>query len=441
MSVRRAIAAAVLARAAIACAAWSLHGTAAFLSPDSNSYLVPASSIAAHLTFVDVLGRPEIFRTPGYPLLLAPGVLIGHPVRFALVLQTCAAAVVVALTYAMAQRTLDRRTAALCAWIVALEPTMMLWSIKVMPEALFVLCLVAFAAFAQRAIETARPGWTAAAAAALCGAAYVKPIAYPLVILLPIVIGMVGLVQWRSPHKGLTHAVVFAIVAAVLVAPWHARNLRAAGYAGFSSITDYALYLSVGGSVMARHAGESFVDVRARLLEETPRESPRAGAGAYASMRHEGLRQLSSDPLAYAVIHVRGVVRTLLDPGAVEYLRIFGLYPEHGGALARTLDRGLAAGLSDLARRSPLAFWSSVVMALVLLPLIVAPLIGWIRMRHSAPPAFLLYMLLAAYFIIAGGGVPGSSRFRVPAVPLLALMTGYAVQPRRATVVIGAPAG
>jgi len=43
----------------------------AFYTPDSRSYILRALDISNYSTF-SLRGEPDIFRTPGYPLLLVP---------------------------------------------------------------------------------------------------------------------------------------------------------------------------------------------------------------------------------------------------------------------------------------------------------------------------------------------------------------------------------
>jgi hypothetical protein len=46
-------------------------------TPDTVSYIVPARELIAHHRFFSN-GAPEIIRTPGYPLLLTAGLLLGR---------------------------------------------------------------------------------------------------------------------------------------------------------------------------------------------------------------------------------------------------------------------------------------------------------------------------------------------------------------------------
>jgi 4-amino-4-deoxy-L-arabinose transferase-like glycosyltransferase len=410
---KAAIVAAVAVRALLIAIGYAVHGRNAFLVSDSHRFLDLARSLAAGAGFTDAGGLPELFRTPAYPLLLAPGVLLGRPVTWALMVNMLTTAAIVALTFTIARRLFaSERAAALCALVAAVEPTMLSWSIRVMAEPLVTMCLAAFAYAALRAIETRETKWLAAAALAICAAAYAKPIAYPLVF----VVAASSLVALRSPRA----TAVFAAVCATLLAPWHLRNMHAGGYAGFTTVVDRSLYFAAGASVAARREQVPHRTVQLRMGDRA-RLAAVDDTARYARMRREGVALIASDPYGYAATHVKGIGKTLLDPGAAEYLRLFGLYSEGAEASLR------GGGVRAIVREQPLWFWSSLVLGIALLPLVVLPLYGMFRVPRAKRPAFVLFALLAAYLLVAGGGVPARARFRAPAVPFLVLMSACAL--------------
>jgi hypothetical protein len=380
-----------------------------FRVDDSYTYLTGAQSLASRGEYLDRFGKPEVIRTPGYPLALMS--LIALHASDALIVATniVFAVLVVVVTWRIARRLFgDDRVAGICALIVAIEPTMLTWSIKVMPETLFTLCLLLFA-------YAAISGNPVAAGIALCAAIYVKPIAWPLAMIVPLFL------IWFQPKRA---AILFATCVALL-APWHIRNYVTAGYGGFASVIDRAIYLTAGGSVAARQQGVPFAEVRRRLME---RDDARAAAGdpaRYAEMRRDGARRVASDPLGWAKTHAAGMFRTLFDPGAVEYPRMLGVYTQGGNAAIA------GGGLRGVARAYPFLFWVSIVLAIALMPLVVLPLVAATRVPAHERLAFWLFALIAAYLVVAGGGVPGYHRFRVPAVPFLVLMSAFVYTARR----------
>ena len=76
-----------------------------------------------------------------------------------------------------------------------------------------------------------------------------------------------------------------------------------------------------------------------------------AQAKRLALMRSEASRILLDNSWRYARIHAEGVARLMLDPGATEFLKIYGLYPESGGLLGEIVDQGLVTAISQLRTR------------------------------------------------------------------------------------------
>ncbi|HEX7151213.1 MAG TPA: hypothetical protein VF618_06975 [Thermoanaerobaculia bacterium] len=376
---------ALTVRVLLIAAAYAQRGDAPFVAPDSWSYLQGAFSIATDFTFRGENGSPELFRTPGYPLLLVPAMLLQQPVLVGLALNLLLMVGIILLTHRLALRLTNERIAGFCAVAVAIEPTLMTWSMKLMPETLLTCCLLLFA--------VAVPKHPLAAAVALCAAAYVKPIVFPLVLVLAVAALFV------RPR--------FALACLALLAPWHLRNYAVAGYGGFSTVVERTAYLSAGGAVAADDANVSHAEMRLRML-------PRADGTAPEQLRREGLALVAAHPLRYAAIHAKGMARTLFDPGAVEYLRMLGIYGEGGRAF---LER---SGFLATARAYPLEVALSIALAAVLLPLIVLAAAGAVRGWRN--PQIVLLAVLAGYLLVAGGGVHGYHRFRVPAVPFLLLL-------------------
>ena len=57
-----------------------------FYAPDSGNYVKLAQTLSETGRF-EKQGEPELVRTPGYPLFLVPGVIIGHVEGVTIVLQ------------------------------------------------------------------------------------------------------------------------------------------------------------------------------------------------------------------------------------------------------------------------------------------------------------------------------------------------------------------
>src|SRR4051794_30382299 len=116
-----------------------------FRADDSSTYLTGAQSLASRGEYLDAGGKPEVIRTPGYPLALAPLIAVHASDALIVAMNIIFAVLIVIVTWRIARQVLGDRAAGVCALIVAIEPTMLTWSLKMMPETLFTLCLLLFA--------------------------------------------------------------------------------------------------------------------------------------------------------------------------------------------------------------------------------------------------------------------------------------------------------
>ena len=127
-------------RLALLAATLSRTGTSVITSGDTASYLEPGRNLLLHgRFFTGVL--PEIDRTPGYPLFLAVASLPGSPQP--LVAQVILSAFTVVLVWRLARAVFeDDRIALTAAWLFAFEPVSIIYSVRLMPETLYLALLL-----------------------------------------------------------------------------------------------------------------------------------------------------------------------------------------------------------------------------------------------------------------------------------------------------------
>src|SRR5438477_10677527 len=135
---------AVSVRVLFAASAWLVaRDPTVFHSPDTITYVAPAQGILSSGTF-SVRGEPEIARTPGYPLFLVPGLLLGQLEAVTITLQIGLSALTVWGVFVLARRLFpqDRRTASIAAMLYALEPLSVIYSSILLTESLFTALVV-----------------------------------------------------------------------------------------------------------------------------------------------------------------------------------------------------------------------------------------------------------------------------------------------------------
>lgn len=113
------------------------HDVTIFYTPDTASYVVPARELIAHHWLFSG-GVPEIIRTPGYPLLLAVGLLLGRLELATITLQILLSCFTVFMVYRTACLLFEREEIAIiAAALYAIDPLSILFASLLAAETLF----------------------------------------------------------------------------------------------------------------------------------------------------------------------------------------------------------------------------------------------------------------------------------------------------------------
>src|SRR4051794_34583019 len=154
------------------------------VQPDSGTYLGPARALAELGRFSNSPEnpqRPEIERTPGYPLFIAASYkLAGEDDRTMLILQVIVSIATIALAAAIARELWGEQAAIAAALILALDPISFLYSQLVLSDGFFAIVFSLHIWTVLRLLrERQRPWpWALASGLTLAAATHVRPIAY-----------------------------------------------------------------------------------------------------------------------------------------------------------------------------------------------------------------------------------------------------------------------
>ena len=429
---RAALVLGALLRLALPVAAWLVsRDLSVFHSPD-DSYLLIASALLRGEGF-SLDGVPELVRTPGYPVFLAPGVLAGAVEPLTVFLQAIAGTITVGLVIAVTKGlTSSRRASVAAGFAYAVEPLAIVYTSKLSTESLFAMFLMLAALILQRSLR--RDSWTdlVGGAVALSLAAYVRPIGYFLPVVTTATWLVVAAVGKPVSRVVLARVAVFLAVTMSVLGLWQTRNFLAAGYSRFSAVTDLALYAYHGAAVQAAVEGASYYDVRDRMLleAESSRDSAPSQGAYYRSLGIVGERLVASRPWVFLSTYLKGVMRVALDPGGIEYLKLFGVYPQSGGLLGVIVDKGVLSAILQLFRDQPGALLVMGLLGLLLGLYWVMAAVGAGIVVRERPLRVDAALMLAwpAYLILVSGGPAALDRFRHPAMPFVAVLVGLAAE-------------
>ena len=161
-------------------------------------------------------------------------------------------------------------------------------------------------------------------------------------------------------------------------------------------------------------------------LQNYPEQTSWDRGKIYRFMGEEGMKIILREPVTYVLIHVKGMVRTLIDPGVTEYLIIFKHYAWRGGLLGQILDQGLFVTFTGFARTMPGFFFGF--LTLLALYLVVSFGSAVVALFHKGFPygvSTVAILFIMAYYLLVSGGPVGYHRFRLPIMPLICVFSGY----------------
>lgn len=429
--------------------------TVAFFEVYTHEYREPARNLLSSGSYT-ASGKPEIYRPPGYPLFLLPGLLLKHEAIVTIVLQMILSLLTVWLVFRLSLLIFENVAAALLATLCyALEPLSIVFCSLLMPETLMTCLLTAFLLYFCKYVKGGAANDLAVCAVLLGFSSYVAAYLCFLPLLMVITLCVWGFCDKRpvkpsalaeegrvrgtrqlgadpsfSACSPLRHITVFLFICAVLLGAWQVRNYATTGYWGFSGIFDRSMYYAQAASLLAEQEGKpefqsAWDELDGRLAAQVGRDANLSDELRY--MRSAGLKAVLRAPLQYLQIHVKGMVKTLAGLEAHTFLRLLNPMPGqpegwdsliHGKGLMRSL-------IEDRSGASIAVFVVIALLAGVLAALYVFSAFAFISRTIPWTMPVLMLMTVAAYILVITGGPHGYSRYRHGIMPIICIFAGY----------------
>lgn len=367
--------------------------------PDSEGYWELARTIARRQAYEYGPERYKVFRTPGYPIVLAPLFLPRDepPVMWGRVISAALGTLAVGGVAALAQLLFDRRTALIAAAITAIYPEAIALSTFILSEApfcpLMLFQLVAWTAAWKAPTRERLIAWSIAAG--VCGglATLMRP---SWLLFLPFA-AVIGLVCMRDRKRQMAILGISLLALCLTMTPWWVRNYRISGRFVPTS-------LQVGASLYdglnPEATGASDMRYVPRFVAELRAEEDRLAqkpAGLFEDRLDQRMRDAS---IAWA----RQNPERMLQLAGVKLLRMWNPLPNAAELRSWSLRIALAATFTPVA--------------------ILALLGAWRFAAREWP--YLLCVLPAVYFTCLHVIFVSSIRYRQPAMlVLIVLAAGF----------------
>jgi hypothetical protein len=376
---------------------------------DTPSYLIPADNLLQGQGFTDELHHPEIRRTPGYPLLLAVFRVAPLRVEYLVFVQHALCVLLIVAVAVIAMRIACSPVVALVAALALCLDLATLRIANLLLTEIASTVLIALAGWTLYWGMTKQAhGVLASATAGVLGgcATLVRPIG--ILYFVPLSICLLLVLKRRALLP------IMVLVTSFLFLPllWATRNSVEADYFGISTIgAEDILYYRAAGTLAIQEPGKYFdniLKVKGVLIGQT-----------CAELEHAYERDCSQIAESQRAQYCTNKGLSIILKNPLSYLKSTLL------ALAYIIFGGGAEALSRISSVSPQL--AQYIVLFFTVPEACLAIAGcWYWYRRDRKLCYLL-ILTVAYFLIISAGAEAYSRFKVPVMPMYALLIGGGV--------------
>lgn len=372
-------------------------------------------------------GVPDAYRAPGFPLFFMIIELLRIPLWLASVFQIVVASLVSVFAYVVASRYLKLSSlwAMVVGLVCAVEPLQVYYSVPLLPDIFFTVALLGFVILLVRWLDD--PYWRPMMwAGVLLGVSnYIRPAGLYLALFIVL---FFACYIWKKKLPTTTYWNLGLFVGMMLLVmfPWYVRNYIQYNEIGFVSAGAYNAYIYAAASTEAIATGQSYDDVRARLVGDIAVQAP--DPDNRSSLRNqEYLTTRSKEivrtyPGAYAQSVILGV-NTFLFSGNYHYLLSkYGIIsmPERISFSLFLAQHGFTATLKKATNLATTPYFFLAILGKIFwIVVVLGSVVGaWIYRKNSFTIVFLILFL---YFCvtIAGVGIGVEARHRYALNPLI----------------------
>jgi 4-amino-4-deoxy-L-arabinose transferase-like glycosyltransferase len=372
-------------------------------APDSFEYNTLAENWLSGHGFSTALSPPfvpDLSRTPVYPLLLAVIAQgTNHDLRAAIMVNIALSMITIALTFQLALRLFDLSAAVPAALLIAIDIASIAYSNMLLTEALFTALLIAAVLALADYRLSMRSGHALISGLFFGLSALCRPIGtYLTAVALPVFVGHPRTTRMRR----LFHYLLLNLGFGSLLGLWLLRNYLTFGGSDLSSVGAVNLYFHRAAAIQAILEHSDVVTVRDRWEHEFSTLSLGWSEEQKVDwLNRHALKVIREHPAIYMLVYGEGL------------LRMFGperdILPQLLGWERAPTAASLIGGIG----------WLQLFIVYALAA--VGAIYAWRspRERH----ALILLLAFVCYFI-ATAGPEAYARFRVPVMPLIAVLAG-----------------
>ena len=396
------------------------HGCGFMRLVNEKCWAIPAAQRKAAIRGEAI--DAQLDRTPGYPVFLR---LLPN-LRSALIVQGFLFGLLALVMYTFVTKLWGTGAALLTGAFIVFDVPSIVYSNEIMTEALFtVLFVLGIACTLYASRKYSSDGWRIAllalASIIFCAAILVRPVG-ELAFWVPAMIPLFLIKEHLT--KRLGYVVCLVAIPIIAIAGWSLRNYRLTGVATFSPVgAKNFFYYRAGGTLAYASDGQRFkLTLQPDLAGLTTQAFKIIASNpvAFSRMSAWSFLYLCTVPDVTPLKHMLGIRRTfpLRDPGS---MRAASVFPALRTAPRKALANLYIEEFDSSWKLVVLCGFQLVVLLILWNGVILAwPLFGLTCFKNGS----LTICALTAFWLLAlAAGPEAGDRFRIPAIPLLALVS------------------
>jgi len=386
-----------------------------FLAPDSTSYLNPAKALLQKGKFLKEVDSQyyEVGRTPGYPILLLPGVLLRIPIIWAIILNIAFNLISIWYLYKICKLfSFSELASCLLCLLMGINLHTLNFVGLILTEIVFITFLTASLYYYLKAFEEKKLLYFILSFILSAYLAFIRPIAMYYFIIL----ALYALYKGLQEHEKIfiKASLLGFLICSTLIGGWICRNKYLAGYPGFSGISATNLADYFGAKVISKLDGRDTMKI---CVETDSLIQLKMNKMTYPINQHSGIYYklkgnygksiLMSHIPTFAYLYLYGIFKTFVDP--IYPHALLGKYSFYDDIIS--YSRLSFRTLLKLSWRG----WYYIIEALIFLILFIIFCFIIIRyFKFILKDYKMLILILTVLYFIVLGGFHGLGRFRFP---------------------------
>jgi 4-amino-4-deoxy-L-arabinose transferase-like glycosyltransferase len=233
---------------------------------------------------------------------------------------------------------------------------------------------------------------------------------------------LIIILQNRPVSRKLVLAGVTIIGLVLIISPFQLRNLRDYGHYSLSTISGNVLFQSTV-KAKARHDDTHFYQAMDDMKLPT-RDEISNPFDLSKSKKTTGLKSAREHPIDFAVLYVQGLISFMIGTEKSSYLYV--IFNQDPPVLdsphnAETFFERIIRNIKDIKKEY---FLTPILIVKLLIEYVAIALGLIILLRRKQKTMALLFVLTIVYFILATGFMGRAPRYKIPVLPVYAMLAG-----------------